>query len=759
MRPGVGGFQNGVSADLMDPAAGAAFVEMSYRAHLEHVRRVPGAVLKGFFTDEPTCSMALYHGWKRWADQVPRAALPWTPRFLEAFRAQHGYDARPRLPLLYHPSRREAVRFRAHFFQTCSRLMRDAFFAPIERFCRENGVLATGHLNGEESFHHHLAAQGGDLMIHYPCMHVPGIDWIVPISNPLPAVAPKFAASVAHRMGLERTMCESFAASGWGLSFQEMRWIVNWEHVNGINLQVPISYKFSLRGPSRATFYNPGISYQQPYWDHFRAFADYEARLCVLASGGGHVAQVALYYPADDIAYYYDDKPLLEARSKAFAELGDAIRHGGYDFDIVDDEAVVELSGIEDGRLLLGTETHDAVVVPQLDTIRRASLEELRCLAMTGGCVVFVGRLPRHSVEDGADDPEVARLLEELLGAEVVRQASRLSRDCPDGQDDRRALSSWRLAGRGRAGFALTSDAAVELLDEVHLPDLDAVPPAENIVAYHRRIQDGDLYLLMNHADRAQTVELTLRAKGTPEVWDPRTGEAAPVEEWRATPNGTWMRLHFHPQELIPIFLRGGAPRTRAAGLQPRRASGERLLREIPIPGPFRFRIEETMRRPEVAWNFTQDADGWTRTLPPPAPPETIPLGDWCEQGLAAFSGIGHYSCDVDLGELPPGARAVLDLGRVAASAEVFVNDSSAGIVLFEPYRLDITRLARPGRNVLRVAVANTLSNYYSQFAELAGKPLDFGGDLPQRRVSGLLGPVAISILVDRRNPKRVLVH
>ena len=68
MRPGVGGFQNGVSSDLMDPAAGAAFVEMSYRAHLERLRKVPGAVLKGFFTDEPTLSMALYHGWKRWAD-------------------------------------------------------------------------------------------------------------------------------------------------------------------------------------------------------------------------------------------------------------------------------------------------------------------------------------------------------------------------------------------------------------------------------------------------------------------------------------------------------------------------------------------------------------------------------------------------------------------------------------------------------------------------------------------------------------------
>lgn len=29
-----------------------------------------------------------------------------------------------------------------------------------------------------------------------------------------------------------------------------MRQIVNWEHVNGINMQIPISYKYSLREPA-----------------------------------------------------------------------------------------------------------------------------------------------------------------------------------------------------------------------------------------------------------------------------------------------------------------------------------------------------------------------------------------------------------------------------------------------------------------------------------------------------------------------------
>ena len=741
MRPGVGGFMCGASADLMDPAAGEAFVEMSYRPHVEHVARVPGAKLMGFFTDEPTCSMALYSGWPRWADKVPPEALPWTPRFLEAFRAQHGYDARSRLPLMHHRSGFEWVRFRAHYFGTCSRLMREAYFAPIHRFCRERGLVATGHLNGEESFHHHLAACGGDLMTHYRHMDVPGIDWIVPFSIPLPAVAPKFAASAAHRQGCRQVMCESFAASGWCMSFQEMRSVVNWENVNGISLQVPISYRHSLRGPERTTFYPPGISYQQPYWDHFRAFADYEARLCALAAGGGHVAQVALYYPACDFAAHYNDKPRLEGLSKAFCELGDAIRHAGYDFDIVDDEAILELAKIDSARLIVGEEYFQAVILPPMETVRRAMVEKLLEIASSGVTVILTGavplrvppRVPRHSVESGCDDPKLARLLTELLG-----QGGRPNLEWTE--------SYWHpCAQHGRAGYAPYVNTAVDLLLTAIPPDLQVAPPAEGVVALHRRLEDGDLYMLLNHTDMAQDADLTLSVKGYPERWDPLTGGVEGIADCQVTPEGTRMRLRFAPQELIPVFLH--ADPARAAKHRP-----ERFIGEVPLPGPFRFRIEETMKRPEVAWNFTQAADGWRRAdgrqgVPAsPAAPKTIELGDWRGKGLRFFSGIGHYSTVVDLGDLPAGARVELDLGRVAVSAEAFVNEASAGIAIFEPFVIDLTRLARPGRNTLRIAVANTLSNYYSQFEELAKADLGGGGDLPHRRTSGLLGPVCIRI-------------
>jgi hypothetical protein len=98
---------------------------------------------------------------------------------------------------------------------------------------------------------------------------------------------------------------------------------------------------------------------------------------------------------------------------------------------------------------------------------------------------------------------------------------------------------------------------------------------------------------------------------------------------------------------------------------------------------------------------------------------------------------------------VPAGTRAVLDLGKVAVSAEVFVNDQRAGVTFFAPYRLDVTDLLRPGQNRIHIAVANTLVNYYSQFKELKEARLESGGIKPEHKVSGLLGPVVLQLMRD----------
>jgi alpha-L-rhamnosidase len=109
-----------------------------------------------------------------------------------------------------------------------------------------------------------------------------------------------------------------------------------------------------------------------------------------------------------------------------------------------------------------------------------------------------------------------------------------------------------------------------------------------------------------------------------------------------------------------------------------------------------------------------------------------IELGDWSKnEGLASYSGGAWYRKTITL---PAAKKVVLDLGAVAASAEVRVNGKLAGVRVAPPWTLDISALVKPGDNQIEVLVCNTLANHYCTV------PTNYRGS----PVSGLLGPVKI---------------
>lgn len=115
--------------------------------------------------------------------------------------------------------------------------------------------------------------------------------------------------------------------------------------------------------------------------------------------------------------------------------------------------------------------------------------------------------------------------------------------------------------------------------------------------------------------------------------------------------------------------------------------------------------------------------------------PGRLAAGDWSRlEGLECYSGGAWYRRTVDLTPARARGRVVLDLGAVAASAEVRVNGRPAGVRVAPPWRVDLTGLVQPGANRLEVMVCNTLANHYLTI------PTRYRGD----PVSGLLGPVRL---------------
>jgi hypothetical protein len=114
-----------------------------------------------------------------------------------------------------------------------------------------------------------------------------------------------------------------------------------------------------------------------------------------------------------------------------------------------------------------------------------------------------------------------------------------------------------------------------------------------------------------------------------------------------------------------------------------------------------------------------------------------MPLGDWCENGLGTYSGQGEYRTEFQVGAGESGGNLVLELGDVAATAEVSVNGKSVATLVAPPWCVDITKQVHPGANTLAIRVANTLANHYS-----VGIPTPYA--FPSQTRSGLIGPVRV---------------
>lgn len=147
-------------------------------------------------------------------------------------------------------------------------------------------------------------------------------------------------------------------------------------------------------------------------------------------------------------------------------------------------------------------------------------------------------------------------------------------------------------------------------------------------------------------------------------------------------------------------------------------------------------------------WNLAFPS-GWGA----PKSMEVSKLASWTDLDLPAeakaFSGTATYTTEFAVESIGPETRVELDLGRVEVIASVQINGKPAGCVWLAPYRLDITRLVKPGTNRLSIEVTNTWFNrlvYDAGLEKAARKTWTISGPAKGSplKPAGLLGPVVV---------------
>lgn len=391
--------------DVMNKRAVDAFLKVTHDSYYERFGEQFGSVMKGFFTDEPrfTCNR---FGELAWSNEIPGE-----------MRERYGIDIFDHLPCLWRTYEGyEGVRY--SFWALANDLFVHGFMENIYNWCKEHNCMLTGHIMLEESIFGQMTSSGG-VMPFYEYEDIPGIDWLRRrIESPVIA---KQVGSVACQLGKKKVLTESFGLTGWNISYEEMKWILEWQYVNGVNMLCQHLQAYSLKG-SRKRDYPPSFFTQQSWWKEFKSFTDYAGRLGYALSLGNQEADVLLLHPMRSGFVCFDGTRNDDMRTldNKFTEISNVLsgEHISYHYG---DETIIEKYGsIDADAFVVGEISYKTVILPHMYSINSKTLDLLIEFGNQGGTILTVSSLPTYTNGDKKKLEQLKQLAESASNDEIL---------------------------------------------------------------------------------------------------------------------------------------------------------------------------------------------------------------------------------------------------------------------------------------------------------------------------------------------------
>ena len=556
----------------------------------------------------------------------------WTADFPAAFLARRGYDLLLFLPAVSGrvvKSLADSEAFLRDFRRTAGDLIAENHHSVIRKLANERGLKLYTEAYGGRTFDEFQCGAASDVNM--------GEFWYGRSSGRI-----KITASLAHTTGKRIVAAESYTSvaqdAGWSKAPFDFKPFGDQAFVRGLNMTVLHEYAHQPRSDLRPGFAlgSAGSNFGRlnTWWPLARPWLDYLAR-CQFLLQQGEFAADFLELRSTDLGSFVDD---------AYADLPE-----GYDYDQIAPEQLLQAQ-TDRGAVRLATGVRYWIIV-----LPKVWVADLRLLQ-------HLGKLARAGVPIVGPPPAA-----------------------PAGRGDLSRMAEWNAAV---AALRLGADMESAIKKAGLEPDFRH--SGGSVDYLHRTAGDTDIYFLCTPDKKAVAFTADFRVAGKrPELWDPATGEIAPLPDAPCEGNRTRVKLTLDAAgSCFVVFRPPGAV-----------ADGKRwtLLPEV---GAF--------------------AGPWQVTFQPPggAPfmREFAALHSWpddADEAVRAFSGTAVYckTIEVPATALGNGRRCELDLGAVCDVAEVRVNGQSAGGLWKPPYRLDITAQLKPGSNRVEVTVANRWTN------------------------------------------------
>jgi hypothetical protein len=651
---------------------------------------------------------------------VPLDSYYWTDDYLEQFKKRKGYDLAPHLPALWYDVGEKTPYLRHDFVHVLSQLIMDNFFIPLREWCEQNNLISRVQSHGSV----------GELLQAYASNSI-GEGEQVTLREPQVSMHRKLATSSAHIYGKPLTSAESFtflSAPGYPSSY---RYVVNLEILKYVldpglrdGYQEIINHGYTYNDPSDDTepfhemFASSVIRHTEPWWQYYNQFSSYVARCCSLLSQGRFVGDVAILSPIEDswgkaapaTNQWWDPQTAIK-----WGEVAPLIVRSGFDFNVVNDQVLVERSSLEDGKLVIEKMAHSLLILPRMTYVALPSLERARDFCRGGGVVIALECLPEYATgftgyeENGA---KVRSIVAEMFGAIPIHDAMVRNK-----------------FGQGQAVLLRNESDLPQILREHLQADFELQNPVEAVLHLHRQAEDSDVYFVTNRSEFYQENSALFRtSRKSVERWDAETAEMKPVANYAVENKGVRIPFRLKPYESVfyifkdalepahvvetnadEVALSGGGRvictaanngtiYIRTGGAAKTAGRKEMLVKDLPAPFEITgewlvtfqaYKFAKLVKKFRVLHSWSDDAD--TRN----------------------FSGTARYELEFELPSvlLAKGRRVTLDLGTVADASKVWLNANAAGVTWKRPHLHDVTQWVKPGKNFIEVRISNRLIN------------------------------------------------
>ncbi len=368
---------NSSVVDILNWKIVRAFIEETHEKYFKRFAKDFGEVLMGFFTDEP---------------QYFRYQTAYSPVMKRKYNLKYGTDILDELGFLF-VSCRGSMRFRYRYWKLMNELYTESFAGQIYRWCTEHNCMLTGHSIEESSLFGQMMCCAG-IMPFYEYEHIPGMDWLG--RNIRDESAPRQVSSVAMQLGKKQVLTESFACCGWSVTPKELKRVLEWQYVNGVNLLCQHLYPYSIRG-QRKRDYPAFFSNHNPWAkEELRAFNDYFTRLGYMLSESREIADTVIIHPVHSAYLTFDrhDSSTINEVSSAWVELIETLGAAGILHHYADETLLAKYGMVKGKKLCIGKCSYSQVVVPEMENIDDTTLRLLTEFVKCGGKLCFAGRKP-----------------------------------------------------------------------------------------------------------------------------------------------------------------------------------------------------------------------------------------------------------------------------------------------------------------------------------------------------------------------------